>query len=257
MLGLRLLAGTAAVALLVGNAHAAVIGCDDFDGGGTYLTRTITPDNSANNGRFPGSVFDVFGITDRTANFDLADDSVSINPADTFGILKEDKLDKVFGVEDLNNPDNPSGTGTAVWTFDISGYSDLTMDIKFAAMGDFESSDSFTFTYSIDGGPAQNLFTSQTREDIDPYTYTLASGTMVNINDPVEVNGTVLDNNFQILSASVIGTGSVLTLTFNAVNDGGSEVFLFDDCKLNGVPEPATAAMLAFAGVFALRRRTA
>lgn len=257
MLYPRLWAGVAAMTLFAGSVQATVIGGDDFDGGGTYLSRTIAPDNSGNNGRYPSSFFDVFGITDRTANFDFADDTVSIFPADVFGILREDKLDKVFGVEDSTNADNPSGLSTVVWTFDISGYSGITVDIDFAAMGDFETSDAFTFTYSIDAGPAQNLFATVTRDDIEPYTYTLASGTTVDLNDPLELDATILNNNFQTFTGSVAGTGSVLTLSFNAVADGGSEVFIFDNIIVNGVPEPASMLLFSLAGLAIRRRRAA
>ncbi|MBU0641177.1 MAG: PEP-CTERM sorting domain-containing protein [Planctomycetes bacterium] len=244
-----------ALALVAVPAYADVIGGDDFDGGGIYMSRTILPDNSALNGQFPSSYYDVFGITDRTVNYDFADDSAGSYPADTFGVLKTGKLDHVFGVEDLTNPDNPGGTGIGVWEFNIDSFFDIFVEIDFAAMGDFEASnDSYVFTARIDGGAPQVIFASTIREDLDPYSYYLESGTQININDPVEVNGVIINNNFQTLGAAVSGTGSVLTLTFDASNDGGSEVFIFDNIVVNGVPEPTSLLLLGLGGLF-LRRR--
>lgn len=251
--------GIVAAALIAaaGIAQADVIGFDDFDGGGNYTSRAISPDNSGNNGAFGGSNFDVFGITDRTVNFDFADDSLSIFPTDSFGILKEGKTDKVFGVEDLDNGDNPGGTGSATWTFDISGATDLSLAIDFAAMGDFESGDnSYFFTAQIDAGPAQTIFSIDS-DDNATMDYILEGGTVVSLNDPLLVNGTTyLNNDFQTLSGAIAGAGSTLTITFTAgANNGGSEVFIFDNVTVNGVPTPGTAALLGLGGLVATRRR--
>ena len=94
-----------------------------------------------------GSSGDAFGIFARGISdsipFSLQDDSVSVFTADTLGIIGETDSDQFFGIVDTENGDN-SGPVAAEWVFDISGASDLSLSIDMAAMGDFESSDSFS-----------------------------------------------------------------------------------------------------------------
>ena len=84
----------------------------------------------------------------------INDDSLSIYPPDSLGIIKEGNTDEFFGVTDTVNGDN-SGPVTATWVFDISGASGMSISIDMGAMGDFELSDFFEWTYSIDGGAGQ------------------------------------------------------------------------------------------------------
>jgi hypothetical protein len=216
------------------SASAIVFGEDDFDSNRNFSNFNVNPDNSANNGTF-SSTSDVFGIIDRTVNDSFADDTVA-NPPDAFGgLLNSTKTDNVFGVQDLTNPDNLSGTGTATWQFDISGGTNLSILIDFAAGGDFESSgDSFVFAASIDGGAPVNIFTSSV-DEADSLTYTFEDGvTTQTVDDPLAINGTTLNNNFQTLVASLVGTGNTLTLEFNATNDGAVELFAFDNIVVEG-----------------------
>ena len=188
-----------------------------------------------------------------TFPFQLLDDSASIFPGDQLGIVNETKTDAWFGVTDTVNGDNPSGQGTATWVFDIAGYEDLSASIEAAAMGDFEAaSDSFDFTYSIDGGPMMDLFISSVDES-GSQTYTLEGGFMDTLDDPLALNGTLLDNEFQEIAASILGTGDELTIQFTATTDGGSEGFAFDSLQIFGtaaaVPEPASVVMWSLLGM--------
>jgi hypothetical protein len=234
-------------------ATGDVITIFDFDANvvGTpaaNLAFVAAPDNAVRNGAFPGSAFDVFGVTDRTINADIADDSLL--GADTVGILRSTETGKVFGVEDLLNPDNAPGTGTATFTFDVSGYNNLSLSVDCAAFGNFEAfgtgpgsvADVFKFSVSIDGGPASDVIVSNIYEGLTP-TYTLESGaTNTTTNDPAAMNGALILNRFITIQAPITGSGSTLTVTFFASNDGGGEVFLFDNIVIRGTPAGGNGA---------------
>ncbi len=223
-------------------AVPASVLCYDFDSSPAGVTFSATPDNAANNGAFPEATDDVFGVTDRTVDFDFADDTAGSFSGDTFGVLRTAKTDKFFGVEDLVimpgesglPEDEPvpayrTGTGTATWTFNIAGLNNVSLDIDFAAMGDFESgNDSYAFTASIDGGTPVPVFAVTIDESLTP-TYFMESGTAVELQDPVTVSGITVLNNFVRINSGLLGSGNTLTLTFNATSDGGKEVFLFDN----------------------------
>lgn len=205
-----------------------------------------------------------------TANipFAMLDDSLSIFPTDNQGIIREGDSGAFFGVTDLVNGEpvsefNPgNGTGTADFRFDIAGLTNLEVAIDMAAMGDFDSSpvrDTYDFSYSVDGAAFQSLFTS-TIDESGSLSYLLEGGASINLNDPLLINGTMLNNFLQTLTAGVIGTGNVLTLRFFATTDGGDEAFVFRNIEVTGtptvgqgaaVPEPTTG-LLAVAGLMVM-----
>jgi len=170
--------------------------------------------------------------------FSVMDDSLSIFPTDSLGIIKEGNTDVFFGATDTQNGDN-SGPVSATWVFDISGASNLDLSIDMGAMGDFETSDTAEWTYSIDGGPVQTAFTAIVDESIDN-TYTLEGGGSFTLNDPMQVNGVTLTNDLAPFTASLIGTGSELTITLTIQTDGGSESFAFQNLVIteNNAPPP-------------------
>jgi hypothetical protein len=235
-----------------GDGTTCAGGCDlpeteitryDFDAnvvGGRNASFAAVPDTSGTGGTFT-SPFDVFGVVDRNVNNDFADDSLSIFPADVVGILRENQTGFVFGSEDVVNLDNPSGTGQATWTFDISGFSNVRVVMDFAAMGDFETNDLLNFTASIDGGAATPVFTAAA-VDVHPSgntapkaLYMLEGGALnINLPDPMSVNGTLVLNQFVRLASDNLGSGNTLTLTYDNATDGGGEVFIFDNIVLLG-----------------------
>ncbi|MEM9304600.1 MAG: ExeM/NucH family extracellular endonuclease [Pseudomonadota bacterium] len=230
-----------------------VIAFDLVNSGSMNLTSfTASPDNTATNGAFPSSALDVFGITDRTVNTDFADDSAS--SGDNLGLIGAGDTDTFFGVEDLDNSDNPGGTGTGVWTFDVSGFVDLELSIDVAAMGDFEAGDnSHTISYTMDGGSSINAFTLD-GDNAGNFTYTLESGSMFNLNDPMTITEvgtgatTTVTNNFSSFSADLTGSGSELVVTLTSgVNNGGGEVIAFRDIVVSGsAGSSAPAELIAF-----------
>ena len=230
----------------------AVIAFDLVEGAAQNLTSFVAdPDNAANSGAFAGSNFDVFGITDRTVNFDFADDSAGSFASDTFGVVGTGDTNPFFGVEDLDNGDNPGGTGTASWVFDISSASALTdISIDFAAMGDFEAGDnSHTITASIDGGTAITLFDIDADND-DAFDYTMEGGAVVSLNDPLKIDGVVIPNSFTTFTSSALDglSGSSLEITLTSgINNGGSEVFALRDIVVNGFTGGAQGTTLAIA----------
>ena len=189
-----------------------------------------------------GDGFEVFqrGVSS-TIPFSLVDDTLSVFPADTLGIVGEADTDPFFGATDTQNGDNPTGASTATWVFDTSGPGPLNLSIDMAAMGDFESTDAFTWSYSIDGGTPVLAFESSVNE-AGSLEYTLDSGTIVTLNDPALVNGELLDNDFQTFTVPVAGQGSELSLTLNLATNGGSEAFAFRNIELS-VAEPLAFAL--------------
>jgi predicted extracellular nuclease len=166
--------------------------------------------------------------------FAVLDDSLSIFPPDSLGIIKEGNTDIFFGATDTENSDN-SGPVTATWEFDISGASNLELSIDMGAMGDFEAaSDSFVWEYSIDGGPVQTAFASSV-DEAGSYTYTMEGGATFTLNDPLLMNGTLVTNDLAPFSTLLAGAGSVLTLTLTTQTDGGSEAYAAQNIIIEGI----------------------
>lgn len=256
-----------AIAIFAVAGMAAAAGADtvttyDFDAnvvGGRNLSFNQTPPP----GSF-SSAGDGFEVYDRDASasipFSLLDDTLSF-PSDSIGIVKSTKLDAWFGMTDTVNGDLPDGIVNATWEFDISGFQNLAISIDMGAMGDYEDRgsadpDYFDWSVSIDGGAAVPLFTSFI--DVDgSHTYVMEDGTTRDLDDPMYMNGQLIDNNFSAVVAAVAGTGNVLTLQFNGRTNGGSEAYAFDNIVITGdaVPAPGSLTLMGLAGIAGLRRR--
>jgi PKD domain len=169
------------------------------------------------------------------AAFGLLDDTLTVFPNDLAGVVHEKKLDAWFGVCDLANPENLAGTGQVVMTFDITGRSNINVSMQMGAMGDYElagaTPDFFNWTFAIDAAAPAPLFTTAI-DEAATQDYTLANGRVFNLADPASMNGGSLDNEVRTYSAAVAGTGTTLTLTFSASNDGGDEGYVWDNVLL-------------------------
>ena len=184
----------------------------------------------------------------------LLDDSLTAFPGDTLGIIDENNLDQFFGVTDTQNPDN-DGPVSATWTFNVSGLTNLFLSIDMGAMGDFELSDTFVWSYRFDGGPVITAFESSV-DQAGSLEYTLASGTSVMLDDPMLANGVLLNNQLQTLTTALQGSGNELNLTLTAMTDGGSEAFAFQNIVISQVPLPGAVFLFGSAlAVLGLRQR--
>lgn len=192
--------------------------------------------NDAPNFSSPGDGFGVFQVgTSTSIPFSLVDDSAGTFPADSLGIIDgSTNTDPFFGATDTVNGDT-SGPVSATWAFDIAGFTDLLLSIDAGAMGDFESSDSFSFTYNIDGGAEVALF-DFVADEAATLDYTLSGGSIETLDDPLTLagSGQALSNVLQTLTGSIDGTVSVLNVTFTANTDGGSEAFAFQNLVIEG-----------------------
>jgi|GEM_PF-6929320 len=235
-----------AAAAVASGEVITVYNFDDLIVGGRNLAYSAVPDlrlTIGQPGTFPSSSNDLWGPVSDSVNDQVLDDSL-LDPFDAFGILPPSHVGRVFAAEDLENPDNPGAQASATWTFDVSGFAELTVSIDAAAMGNFDNlscplppclPDRYDFTVSLDNGPEVPLFTSAVLE-ATIQSYTLQSGVQVAINDPLTLNGVVLNNQFQTISAPVVGLGSTMTITLRGQGDGTEEVFLFDNIVIAGTP---------------------
>ncbi len=269
-----------AMMMCAGTAFAQS-GVVDFDGTETGLTGytndQIVGDGTTNGNLISGEFFanysasgDAFNPMSRSSlmptetdagqvgmPFNIADSSVA-GPAgsgpfagDTLGFAGVAKQDGFFGVTDTVNFNNTFAVAT--FTFDVSGETDLGFAVDVAAMGDFEDpEDVFLFEYSLDGSPFQPLFSAIAWES-GSTVYTMDGGAVVNLDDPLIMNGVLLNDVFQTIKTPISGTGNSLTIRFTARTDGG-EGFGFDNLT---VPTPGSLALLGLGGLAATRRRRA
>ncbi|MEL7484133.1 MAG: hypothetical protein AAFN41_07240 [Planctomycetota bacterium] len=256
---LAIAAGTTASAQTL----SAVAGASD-----NFTSEVITVDLPYNGNAMidawaPG---DMFGRTSRPAAagtaaglpFAMADDSASIFPGDTAGIIGEADLADFFGVVDTVNNDNASG-GSALYTWANTGAGTIvdSFSVDVAAMGDFEGSDLYNFELSTDGGNTFGFAALASANEDIAQQYTVDSGAVSTLNDPMTFDGNVLDNNFLTVTFSGLNlavTGDIV-LRFSGQSDGGSEAFAWRNATVEVIPAPASAALLGLGGLAAARRR--
>jgi len=187
-----------------------LLGQDDFDGAATYASRTVN--NPIHN---TSKLFDI--VNRQTVRTDEVIDTsvepggmIALNAADTLGFLGMNKTDNIFGMYRSGAP------ATLVYTFNIAGYTNLTMNMDWAISGDTPDKNIKVKT-SIDGGSTTTILDIGSSNT--DWSDTMDIGTIVNGNrSPVLlVNGVAVSNNitdtFQTYRPTIFGTGSVLTVT--------------------------------------------
>ena len=215
------------------------IASDDFDSPTNLISHTVTVDqNFMNLGDIWGATSAYTGNPTNTP-FALVDDTnpacANYFPADNNGIIPCNYGNRFFGMNDTENPDN-MGPVSAEWVFDVSDAINLTgITIDMGAMGDFESNDNFTWSYSIDGGPVTNIFVMAANESATA-DYNMFNGNVITLNDPMTVNGTILLNELTTFSANISGAGDELTLRVEGMANGGSEAIAWDNITIKGIP---------------------
>ena len=169
-------------------ATPTVVASDLVDGASLNLTSHDNP--------FAGAwanANDGFEVYQRDVSssipFQLLDDTVSVFPADSLGIIGEDETGRFFGATDTVNPGNPNGPVAATWTFDVSAADGpLFLNVDAGAMGDFEASDAFGFAVSLDGGAFVDVLDAVV-DEAGSRVYTLDSGKQVTLSDPIDLAG--------------------------------------------------------------------
>ncbi len=154
----------------------------------------------------------------------LVDDTLNGVPSDSLGIVASHAdLDELFGICDVDNPDTAGADVSAAWTFDISGGVAAELCLDMAAMGDFEAgADLVRWEIQVDGVPVTADAFPFAVDEGGNQTYTMASGTVVVLDDPAVVRGLPLTNDLRTFCVPV-PDGDTLILTLVANTDGGSE----------------------------------
>lgn len=149
----------------------------------------------------------------------------------------------LFGAVDSVNQNNPSGYASALWAFDIGYATDLSISAKFAAMGDFESNDTFSLKYSYDQDTWFNAFDFKAQTQLSQ-NYVMTNGHIKTLNDPmsIEVNNNGIAYNLNNifskyqadLEEQVLGLSQTLYVEFSGYADGGTEAIAMSDLIING-----------------------
>ncbi len=195
----------------------------------------------------PASGFQKFAVgVSASIPYALVDDTAGVFPADAIGIIDSSTdFDEFFGATDTVNNDNPPPGAPyhATWVFDISSaYANPRLWVDLAAMGNFETgggdvvSDSFVWSWQVDGGPVTSVFGSSVNED-GSQTYTMADGTTRVEDDPLVVEGVTMSNAFTTFSTPIT-TGSQLTVMLTVTADATSESYAARNILITADPPP-------------------
>ncbi|VGO12223.1 hypothetical protein PDESU_00774 [Pontiella desulfatans] len=208
-----------------------MIGSDNFDGVNEYESRTINGGINGDNNLW-NIVSRATVATDEVIDTSVeAGGVVALNAGDTLGFLGTNKTDNVFGMY------RSGASRTLVYTFDVSGYYDLKLEMDWACSGDIADKNT-SVSYSIDGGATQTVFDVGT-SGVN-WNETLDNGTVLDRNRRANVltnavSANHLTDEFQTYATSIDGAGSLLTVTIVMDSTvGGFGGFGLDNLKLYG-----------------------
>jgi len=273
----------AALLVLPVLAHGSTVAKEDFDGGAIGLIGSSVTN-------LDGGPGDWFGVGNRNAwpqgfpspgvPFSLADDTVigysndgAPFAGDTEGIFgANSNLDNnYFALSDTREWD--ATQREASWTFNISGYSGLSLlvdmgGISNSSSGGFATTTDVVFTASIDGGPEVVVFDLDAVENpgfvTRPMDNGIASGggrllqvtgagvVKLLAEDGTPATDTYLDKtppsgpgagHMDTFKANLAGTGMMLTVTMRA--DVPFEAMAFDNIVVEGNSAPDCSGALA------------
>jgi hypothetical protein len=210
--------------------NAVIIGADDFDGNTDYLTRNInSPVNS--------SVF-TWGIVKRSsvacpAVIDTSLYSANGGPgdgSDAVGFLQSTRTDNIFAMYRVDN-------ATMTYTFDVTGYNNLSLKMDWAVSGDMPNIQ-ISVDASIDGDASQHVFGIESSPNFSP-NFVMENGRKVvaprmAIGKENGYSAKILSNGFSTFASRIEGSGSTLTLVISQLQGVGGCAFGLDNLKLYG-----------------------
>lgn len=206
--------------------------------GGNTFDLGVLPDNTISN--FMGTQTDYFGRVDNSI-IEATYTGVSGN---TFWGAQNTSGDTIAGADVV----------TLEWTgINIANFTNLTFDGLFASFdnlaGQWDPSTSVRIQSQIDGG---GFFNVAAFESVNNSTDDRPVRQDIDFDGDGDIDGLLLDDSFQFLSANISGTGNLLDLRIivDQLNSEGEDI-AFDNITiqgdLQGVPEPASLLMFGSA----------
>jgi hypothetical protein len=209
--------------------NAILLGEDDFDGNAQYLNRTIV--GSKNTSTFTWDIVNRLTVLcPEVIDTSLyqADGSAG-DGVDSIGFLGSPKTDNLFAMYRVSD-------ATMTYTFDVSGCTNLSLAMDWAASGDMPDL-GIRVDASMDGGASQTIF-QVVSDSFDPI-YVMEDGrevtegrSAVGLENGVEE--AVILNEFQTFDSQIEGTGNTLTILITQTNGIGGRSVGLDNLKLYG-----------------------
>ena len=214
-------------------AAQTIIGSDNFDGTGEYLSRSIRVDSDGVS-TDPGEEAGVFGIFDRNVNAWFADDSLA-DPTDEFGVIRSTKTDSFLAIQNTLEVLESGQTSSVEWTFDVAGFTNLRLSYDMAAMGGFARFDKIHFFAIPDNGGLIFASRADGFVNVGSFPYTLENGNTVFLDDPLGF-GDQIGNQFETYGFNLPSGSNTITIILDTELRREAAVVAIDNLVLTGVP---------------------